>query len=468
MAVLAAYTLRQSLLAWLKAFKADIELGGLNPRSGVRAHSVNGQTAHSRQVAVERAAAAAVADAAQSQPGCDSTTMASQQQSGGMQEQACEGMVDAGAGREAQLHWQHSASFRETDPLVGSYPQSSLQDPAFSSNAFPSFGSIGPTAQQQSLLENPVSHTDGAFSPTHSSRAAPDSSLRCSSDGTANMSGALHPRRAPPPPSPLPSPFAIETPAELSGGDHRQADLAPSRESSASEAGSSERRRLTVRFAGAHSGAIKDRLHNHNNSGFTELATGRSGDNSSYFRSRSDTGGNAVLGGSRRGSRRSISWSKVLSRQERAVSVTLDALDVLNLPPLPLPIEALMGEDAASAQEAAVASVVSSGQPSSSHSVRRQLSEFRCAAIACVCSPVLTCGGAVWVPSLSPAAERYPEMAQRSVGKPFSEACMAGCLPTCFDELTHNGTRLLYLSVCVQNMLPACCVYLVQAIAQHE
>ncbi len=65
LAVLAAYSLRHSLLVWLKSYKADIELGGLNPRTGLRSHSINGQNGqHSH---IERAAAAAVADAAQSQ-----------------------------------------------------------------------------------------------------------------------------------------------------------------------------------------------------------------------------------------------------------------------------------------------------------------------------------------------------------------------------------------------------------------
>ncbi|KAL0049662.1 hypothetical protein WJX82_007154 [Trebouxia sp. C0006] len=263
LAVLAAYCLRQGLLVWLKAYKADIELRGLDPRTGLRSHSINHQNGqHSH---VERAAAAAVADAAQSQPPVQSPSPFAQ--------------MDANV---PALHRMH-----EAQPLANGNSQSSrsLQGPNFSSNAFPSFGSTAP------LLQSPDAsftyNNDQPLSPSmphsHSDMASP-----------RGAAGTPRPRRAPPPPPPVaaaPSPFAMVSPfAQSAAPAFPPLEHSNSSASSISEKGSSEQqRRPTVRFA-ADSAPRDSRGYNHTNSGFTELAMARSQENSGCSRNRSDDG----------------------------------------------------------------------------------------------------------------------------------------------------------------------------------
>jgi hypothetical protein len=353
--VLAAYCLRQGLLVWLKAYKADIELRGLDPRTGLRSHSINHQNGqHSH---VERAAAAAVADAAQSQPPVQSPSPFAQ--------------MDVNAPASHRTH--------EAEPLANGNSQSSrsLQGPNFSSNAFPSFGSTAP------LLQSPgasFSYNDQPLSPsmTHSN------SNMGSPRGAA---GTPRPRRAAPPPpvAAAPSPFALVSPfAQSAAPAFPPLERSNSSASSISEKGSSEQqRRPTVRFA-ADAAPRDSRGYNHTNSGFTELAMARSQEDTGHSRSRSDNGGrNPAATVSRPGHHRSLSRNRSLSRQERAASANLD---VLGLPPLPLPTEAIGGA------EEALTPATSPGvsrQPSRHLSIMRQMSGFRCV-VAAACTLHLT------------------------------------------------------------------------------
>jgi len=340
--VLAAYCLRQGLLVWLKAYKADIELRGLDPRTGLRSHSINHQNGqHSH---VERA----VAHAAQSQPPVQSPSPFAQ--------------MDANA---PALHRTH-----EAQPLANGNSQSSrsLQGPNFSSNAFPSFGSTAP------LLQSP----DASFSYNNDQPLSPSMPHSNSDMGSPRgAAGTPRPRRAPPPPPPVaaaPSPFAMVSPfAQSAAPAFPPLERSNSSASSISEKGSSEQqRRPTVRFA-TDSAPRDSRGYNHTNSGFTELAMARSQENSARSRNRSDDGSRIPAATvSRPGHHRSLSRNRSTSRQERAASANLEVLD---LPPLPLPIEAIGG-----AQEALspATSPVVSRQPSRHLSIMRQMSGFRC------------------------------------------------------------------------------------------
>ena len=382
------------MLVWLKAYKADIELGGLNPQTGIRSHSVNGRHEPSQ---IDRAVAAALADAARSQPSA-SRAQSPFAQLDVMHEHAREGILDTGTDSQLSAQQQSSVSLigsfqtganrtaaarinssRETDPLVGSQSQSSrsLQGPSFSSNAFPSFGSSNNTeAEEMPRSPYPVmsdqQHVNGIVAEPHSSLGSP-----------VSAAGTPRPRRAPPPPPVPASPFAMISPfAQVSQAvaspGFPPLDRASSQESSLSEKGSSEQmRRPTVRFA-ADPVPDNSRPYNHTNSGFTELAMARSGDASSNnrFRSNSDErDGSAHVNGTRPGIQRSLSRnnSRSSSKHERAASASLSVLD---LPPLPLPAEAAVasGEPASP-----VASPMASRQPSRQMSLLRQMSGFRSA-----------------------------------------------------------------------------------------
>ncbi len=356
--MLAAYCLRQGLLVWLKAYKADIELRGLDPRTGLRSHSINHQNGqHSH---VERAAAAAVADAAQSQPPVQSPSPFAQ--------------MDANV---PALHRMH-----EAQPLANGNSQSSrsLQGPNFSSNAFPSFGSTAP------LLQSP----DASFTYNNDQPLSPSMPHSHSDMGSPRgAAGTPRPHRAPPPPPPVaaaPSPFAMVSPfAQSAAPAFPPLERSNSSASSISEKGSSEQqRRPTVRFA-ADSAPRDSRGYNHTNSGFTELAMARSQENSGRSRNRSDDGSRIPAATvSRPGHHRSLSRNRSMSRQERAASANLDVLD---LPPLPLPTEANGGAEEALSP---VTSPVVSRQPSRHLSIMRQMSGFRYV-VAAACTLPFDC-----------------------------------------------------------------------------
>ena len=355
--MLAAYCLRQGLLVWLKAYKADIELRGLDPRTGLRSHSINHQNGqHSH---VERAAAAAVAHAAQSQPPVQSPSPFAQMD------------VNAPA-----LHRTH-----EAQPLANGNFQSSrsLQGPNFSSNAFPSFGSTAP------LLQSP----GASFSYNNAQPLSPSMTHSNSDMGSPrSAAGTPRPRRAPPPPpvAAAPSPFAMVSPfAQSAAPAFLPLERSNSSASSISEKGSSEQqRRPTVRFA-ADAAPRDSRGYNHTNRGFTELAMARSQEGSGRTRNRSDDGSRIPAATvSRPGHHRSLSRNRSLSRQERAASANLDVLD---LPPLPLPIEAIGGVQEALSP---ATSPVVSRQPSRHLSIMRQMSGFRCG-VAAACTQPFDC-----------------------------------------------------------------------------
>lgn len=410
LAVLAAYSLRQGLLVWLKTYKADVELRqNIDPSVGARAP---GTSARSN---TERAAAAAVADS--QAIGVLSPRATSCLQMDIMHETDSEGFLIAtaqlaspsqqqsGADRsDPFMQGTNAASMgrsqnrRETEPLVGacSPASRSLQGPTFSSNAFPSFSGnsyveVGGMPSQQlpgSPFTSAGNTADGSIPHIHSN------------SNVSSPTSFPKPSRAPAPPpaafiptSPFISPFAQAAQSAVAAGfpslDRLHSGGSTHSASSERESASSEReRRPTVRFAdtptindipAATSGS---RPYQHTNSGFTELAMSRAGSSAGppaasqaapsqapgHHRSRSDLGQVP-----RSGIQRSLSRNKSMSRQERAASVTLDALE---LPPLPLPAEAVAGsEEAVSPAESRQASCQMSLST-------RQLSGFRyCSAL---------------------------------------------------------------------------------------
>ncbi len=198
----------------------------------------------------------------------------------------------------------------------------------------------------------------------------PNSDL--SSPGGSATAGTVRPRRAPPPPPVPASPFAMISPF-AQATTFSPLDRANSAESSLSEKGSSEQKRPTVRFADPPPDTT--RSYNHTNSGFTELALARSGEAPAaaaapgHNRTRSDNSGrdNSFSGG-RPGAQRSISRNKSLSKQERAASANLDVLD---LPPLPLPADAVGPSEELGSP---LVSPMASRQPSRQMSLMGQMS----------------------------------------------------------------------------------------------
>ena len=288
-----------------------------------------------------------------------------------------------------------SQNGRETDPLVGFAPPSSrsLQGPTFSSNAFPSFSgnssfdAYSPPPPPQQTPVNPF-NTAGDSSYGSTSHSGSNLSVRSPTSPT----GLSKPGRAPPPPpatAPVPaSPFAMISPFAQASQSAAAAGFPPldrvNSGGSVQSASSGRERRPTVRFADTPtldtSVPSSSRDYHHTNSGFTELAMSRAGSSlppppdlqatpqaSGHHRSRSD-----LQQAARPNIQRSLSRNKSLSKQERAASLTLDALE---LPPLPLPVEAGIGpEDATSP----VVSPAVSRQPSRQMSLSvRNLSGFR-------------------------------------------------------------------------------------------
>lgn len=390
LAVLAAYVLRQSLLVWLKTTKADIELRqNIDPTVGARAPSVSGRSN------IERAAAAAIAST-QANGFASSSPFA---QMDVMLENEREGVMDSAT--DSQLAMQQpsandaflvgrfgagrSQNGRETDPLVGSRSSSSrsLQGPSFSSNAFSSFGANSPPSQQM-----PASPFSAADSAPH---IMPQSNSNLGASSPTSPAGIPKPGRAPPPPpaAAVPaSPFAMISPFAQASQSAAAAGFPPiDRTNSAGSthsASSEQDRRPTVRFAEEPIAppANNSRTYNHTNSGFSELAMARSGSSVPQQQTPGHTRARSDLSQSGRGSgiQRSLSRNRSLSKQERAASATLDALD---MPPLPLPAEAGGGpEDALSP--------VVSRQPSRQMSMMaRQMSGFRyfaCKHTNCMCT----------------------------------------------------------------------------------
>lgn len=398
LAVLAAYSLRQGLLVWLKTYKADVELRqNIDPTVGIRAPSIPGRSN------TERAAAAAVADAQAT--GTLNPRATPYPQMDTMCETNSEGILDSVAAAQLASHQQQSGADpidpfmhganaagmgrsqngREPDAFLGvcSPSSRSLQGPNFSSKAFPSFSGSSsfdaPTPPPQQLPGSPF------VSDSH----APDANVPHSNTNLSVGSPTSFPRpsRAPPPPpppaalvppsSPFISPFAQAAQSAVAAGFPPLDRLNSG--GSVHSASSEREKRPTVRFADTPTindippATISSRPYQHTNSGFTELAMSRAASPGpppptsqaaasqapAHHRSRSDLGQ-----GSRAGPR-SVSWNRSMSRQERAASVTLDALE---LPPLPLPEEAVAGSG-----EAALSRQASRQMSLST----RQLSGFR-------------------------------------------------------------------------------------------
>lgn len=286
-----------------------------------------------------------------------------------------------------------SQNGRETDPLVGfSSPSSrSLQGPGFSSNAFPSFnGNSSFDANSPPPQQTPASPFNAAGNSPYGN--APHSNSNLSIRSPTSPTGLPKAGRAPPPPPAsalVPaSPFAMISPFAQASQSAAAAGFPPLdrvNSSGSIQSASSEReRRPTVRFADTPtldtSVPPSSRAYHHTNSGFTELAMSRAGSSlpppadlqatrqaPGHNRSRSD-----LQQAPRPNTQRSLSRNKGLSKQERAASVTLDALE---LPPLPLPAEAGTSlEDAASPVMSPAVSRQSSRQMSLSV---RTLSGFR-------------------------------------------------------------------------------------------
>lgn len=360
--MLAAYSLRQSLLVWLKAYKADIELRGLDPRTGVRSHSLNHSNGpHSH---IERAAAAAVADAAQPQLFAQSPPPFSQ--TGAVQDPSHVSLDDT-----FQMGATTATSGRTpvAEPVGNGHSQvpRSLQGPTFSSDAFPSFGSTAPLLYSPGAPYSPTNEQPGSDSVSQ-----PPSALSL----PGGVASTPQPRRAPPPPpqTVFASPFAAFSPfAQSEAAAFPPLERASSGASSISEKGSGEQqRRPTVRFA-ADSDPRESRGYNHQDSGFTELAMARSQEPPPVgrIRTRSDSGRRDDATTSNGSNHvRSLSRNRSLSQQERAASY----LDMLNLPPLPLPAEAV-GD--AMDPVSPVVSPVGSRQHSRHLSVIRQMSSLR-------------------------------------------------------------------------------------------
>ena len=394
LAVLAAYSLRQSLLVWLKTYKADVELRqNIDPTVGFPAASRSN---------IERAAAAAIADT-QTTGGFANPKASPFPPMDIMHETDAEGSVgDAHLETQRQSAASRSDPFmngvnaasigqsqngRETDPLVGFGSLSSrfLQGPTFSSNAFPSFGANSPLdANSLPPQQMPASPFTSAGNADYASIPHSDSNLSVSSP--TSPTGLPKPSRAPPPPqtalapaSPFISPFA-----QASQSSYVPSLCRDDSDVSIQSASSERERRPTVRFAETPTpdatipATNSGRGYHHTDSGFTELAMSRGGswvpsraptpqapipEAPGHKRSRSD-----VPQASRPTTQRSFSTNKSLCRHERAASVTLDALE---LPPLPLP-----AEDDASLGDAACPVV--SQQPSRQMSLSmRTLSGFR-------------------------------------------------------------------------------------------
>ena len=395
LAVLAAYSLRQGLLVWLKTYKADVELRqNIDPTVGVRAPSISGRSN------IDRAAAAAMADA-QAASGSTNPRAAPFSPMDIMLETDAEGVLDSGASQRQSnastsridpfldgsnaVSLGRSQNGRETDPLVGfASPSSrSLQGPTFSSNAFPSFSSNSPFDGNSPVpQQTPASPFTSAANSEYGS--IPHSNSTLSVRSPTSPTGLPKPGRAPPPPppkAPVPaSPFSMISPFAQPYQSAAAAGFPPldrvNSGSSIQSAISERERRPTVRFADTPSQDTvppSSRTYHHTNSGFTELAMSRGGSSlpppppqaPGHSRSRSD-----LPQASRPNTQRSLSRNKSLSKQERAASLTLDALE---LPPLPLPAEAGT-EDAASP----VVSPSVSRQPSRQMSLSvRTLSGFR-------------------------------------------------------------------------------------------
>ena len=413
LAVLAAYSLRQNLLVWLKTYKADVELRqNIDPSVGYRASSISGRSN------IDRAAAAAVAETQatgdfMSPRGSQFPPMDI------MLETDNEGVMDSSASlrqsavatpsqRDAFLNGGSDAGSmggshngRGTDPLVhfASPSSRSLQGPSFSSNAFPSFQ--GHSSLDDANSSQPMPSTSAGTSSEYGSIPHSDSNPGLSSP--TSPTGLPKPSRALPPPpatAPVPpSPFAMVSPFAQASQSDSVAGFPPldrvnSATGSIQSASSERERRPTVRFADPPTldtpapATQPDRTYNHTNSGFTELVMARGGSSLAppahpqadpqagpqadpqargHARSRSDL----------QSSQRSLRRNKSMSRQERAASVTLDALE---LPPLPLPAEAVgtSPQDAASPVGSPVVSPAVSRQPSRQMSLSmRTLSGFR-------------------------------------------------------------------------------------------
>ena len=382
---------------WLKTYKADVELRqNIDPTVGFRAPSISGRSN------IDRAAAAAVADPAVADaqairgspfPPMDimHETDASQRQSA-----ANTSRTDPFLNRSNAVSMGRSQNGRETDPLVAfaSRDSRSLQGPTFSSNAFPSFsGNSSFDANIPPPQQTPASPLGSAANSEYGS--IPHSLSNLSVWSPTSPTGLPKPGRAPPPPpptAPVPaSPFAMISPFAQVSQSAAAAGFPPldrvNSGGSIQSASSERERRPTVRFADtptvdtsvpATNNSRRD--YHHTNSGFTELAMARNSSSLAsppapqanpqapgHSRSRSD-----LPQASRPSTQRSLSRNKSLSRQERAASVTLDALE---LPPLPLPAEAgTILDDAASP----VVSPTVSMQPSRQLSLSvRTLSGFR-------------------------------------------------------------------------------------------
>ncbi|KAL3130587.1 hypothetical protein ABBQ38_008392 [Trebouxia sp. C0009 RCD-2024] len=467
LAVLAAYSLRQGLLVWLKTYKADVELRqNIDPTVGIRAPSMSGRSN------TERAAAAAVADAQAT--GTLNPRATPYPQMDIMHETDSEGILDSAAAAQLASHQQQSGADprdpflhgadaagmgrsqngRETDALVGVCPPSSrsLQGPNFSSKAFPSFSGDSsfdaPTPPPQQLPGSPFV-SDGH---------APDASVPHSKSNLSIGSFTSFPRpsRAPPPPpaalvppaSPFISPFAQAAQSAVAAGFPPLERLNSG--GSVHSASSEREKRPTVRFADTPTinnippATIGSRPYQHTNSGFTELAMSRGASpgpplptsqaaapqTPSHHRSRSDLGQ-----GSRAGPR-SVSWNRSMSRQERAASVTLDALE---LPPLPLPEEAVAG----SAGEA-VLSRQASRQMSLS---TRQLSGFRRSRSIVGRQPS------------SQMVSRQPSMISRAASiAGFEDDCGGDC-GICLDELEQVAINGCNHKLCVDCSISLCEVH---------
>ena len=286
-----------------------------------------------------------------------------------------------------------SQNGRETDPLVGfaSPTSRSLQGPTFSSNAFPSFsGNSSFDANSLPPQQTPASPFNSAGNSELGSIPHSDSNLSIKSP-TGPTGLPKSGRALPPPPATAPvpaTPFAMVSPFAQASQSAATSGFPPldrlNSGGSIQSASSERERRPTVRFADTptldSSVAPSSRAYQHTNSGFTELAMSRGGSSlppplnpqatpqaPGHKRSTSD-----LPQASRPNTQRSLSRNKSLSRQERAASATLDALE---LPPLPLPAETgTSPEDAASP----VVSPAVSRQPSRQMSLSmRTLSGFR-------------------------------------------------------------------------------------------
>ena len=381
LAVLAAYVLRQSLLVWLKTCKADIELvQNIDPTVGARAPSM------SSRLNIERAAAAAIADT----QAAGLPTFSPVAHLDVMLETDREGIMDSLAHsqltpqRRSAINggdtlligpdvFSRSQNGRETDSLVASRSPSSrsLQGPSFSSHAFPSFGANG-----MFDATSPPAQQFPASAGNYANHSTPHSSSNLSASSPTSPAGIPRPRRAPPPPPVAavpPSPFVMISPFAQAYQPDAAAAFPPSDSDAVSNSiygGSvNQEKRQTVRFAEepAPLHVSNSRTYQHQDSGFTELAMARSGSSAApnHSRSKSDLGQTS----GRSSTQRSLSQSRSLSKQERAASITLEALD---MPALPLPAEA-----GADATEEVLSPAISRQNSRQMSLLARQMSGFR-------------------------------------------------------------------------------------------